>query len=61
MHFDEDAVRKHLRTWGWLLENFGGVADLRKGGLILPTREFLPIRPTRTMPLPRKPSTGCLS
>lgn len=47
MHFDEDAVRKHLRTWGWLLENFGGVAGLRKGGIVLPTQEFFPIRPTR--------------
>lgn len=46
MHFDEDAIRKHLRTWGWLLENFGGVADLRKGGLVLPTQAFFPIRPT---------------
>lgn len=46
MHFDEDAVRKHLRTWAWLLENFGGVDALRQSGLIFPTQEFFPIRPT---------------
>lgn len=46
MHFDEDAVRQHLNTWGWLLENFGGVAALKSGGLILPTQDFFPIRPT---------------
>lgn len=47
MHFDEDAVCRHLNTWQWLLENFGGIAALKRRQLILPTSDFFSIRPTR--------------
>ncbi|MBL9184280.1 MAG: hypothetical protein JNN17_19200 [Verrucomicrobiaceae bacterium] len=44
MHFDEGALAWHFDTWQWFLENFDGVAALRKRRLILPTREFFPFQ-----------------
>ena len=40
LEFDDEAWQ--IATWGWLLRHLGGLADLRQGALITPTRDFFP-------------------
>jgi hypothetical protein len=39
---DQDDEEWQLETWRWLLEHLGGVGDLRRSPLVLPSREFFP-------------------
>jgi hypothetical protein len=39
---DEDVEAWHLDCWAWLIRCAGGIDNLEKAPLILPTREFFP-------------------
>ena len=39
---DADVEAWQRETWQWFLATFGGIADLKKSKLVLPTREFFP-------------------
>jgi len=39
---DPEAEASHVAAWRWLLRQFGGIADLSRSPLVLPTRSFFP-------------------
>jgi hypothetical protein len=39
---DPEAEESHVAAWRWLLRQFGGIADVSRSPLVLPTRRFFP-------------------
>jgi len=41
-YLDPDDEEWQIETWRWFLAKFGGLADLKRSPLVLPTRQFFP-------------------